>query len=195
MSPLELQSQLESKNGPLERVLWLFQCGPWAKFGAEGASLWPAAPSQAEPRVPLPGLDVAPRAEGHQPAHHPAQKPSITVATASEVGGTGGEAAAAGFDSFHKWSLALYVGFWMLTLWPDKKQCQTCKSYTYGQIFTLNLQNVVLLKKLAQIWQLVQQRVTVLTIWLHFFLISKLWTVRTVCVMFCKSKLWSVGMT
>jgi len=71
------------------------------------ASLRPTAPSQAEPGVPLPGLKVAPRAEGHQPAHSP-----IAVDTASAAGGTGGEAAAAAaFDSVHKCSLAVCGGF------------------------------------------------------------------------------------
>lgn len=35
---------------------------------------------------------------------------------------------------------------------PDKKQCWACESYTDGQIFALDLQNV-LVKKLSQIGQ------------------------------------------
>ena len=93
----------------------MLQCGPpegpSAKFSEGSASLWPAAPSQAKPGVPLPGLNVASRAEGHQPARSPVQKLSVAVATASVVEGTGGEAAAAAFDSFHKWSLTVRGGF------------------------------------------------------------------------------------
>lgn len=53
-------------------VLGLLHCGPadrsWAKFSVGRASLQPTVPSQAKPRVALPVLNVAPRAEGHQPA-------------------------------------------------------------------------------------------------------------------------------
>lgn len=74
------------------------------------ASLQPTAPSQAKPRVALPGLNVAPRAEGRQPACSPVQRLSIAVAAASAVGATGGEEASAAFDSFHKWSLTVRGG-------------------------------------------------------------------------------------
>lgn len=75
------------------------------------ASFQPDAPSQADPGVPLPGPNVSPRAEGHQPACSPVQKLSIAVVTASAVGPTGGEAAAAASDSFHKCSLTVLGGF------------------------------------------------------------------------------------
>lgn len=75
MSPLELQSQIESKNGPLERVLRFLPCGPadglLDKLSVGSASLQPSAAFQSEPRVPLPGLNVGPRAEGCQPSHSP----------------------------------------------------------------------------------------------------------------------------
>lgn len=99
-------------------------------------------PSQAELGVPLPG----PRAEGHQSACSPVQKLSVDVVTASAVGALGGEEAAAASDSFHKCSLTLHGSFRM----PDKKQCWTCESYTDGQIFALDLQNVLL--KIVSDW-------------------------------------------
>lgn len=53
---------------------------------------------------------------------------------------------------------------------PDKKQCWTCEIYADGQIFALNLQNVVLFKKLSQTGQPKQ-----VIFWLFdLFLISKL---------------------
>lgn len=75
------------------------------------ASFQPDAPSQAEPGVPFPGLNVSPRAEGHQPACSPVKKLSTAVVTASAVGATGGEAEAAASDSFHKCSLTVHGGF------------------------------------------------------------------------------------
>lgn len=129
--------------------------------------------------MPLPGPNVSPRAEGHQPPCSPVRKLSMAVVTASAVGATGGEAAAAASDSFHKCSVTVHGGFWM----PDKKQCWTCESYTDGQILALDLQNV-LFKKLSQIGQ--PKQVIFLAIW--SFSSSPNWAVRTVCVMFCRSK-------
>lgn len=112
--PLELLSQPESKNGPLEGVLGLLQSGPAGEseptlcgqcFLQPDASFW------ADLGVPLPGPNISPRAEGHQPSCSPVQELSIAVVTATAVGATGGEAAAAASDSFHKCSLTVHGGF------------------------------------------------------------------------------------
>lgn len=159
--PLELQSQLQSKMLHLKESLDCFRVVQQVILSQTcvgSASFQPDASSQAELGVPLPGANVFPRAEGHQAACSPVQKLSIAVVTSSAVGAAGGEAAAAASDSFHKCSLTAHDGFWM----PDKKQCWTCESYTDGQIFALDLQNV-LFQKLSQIGQ--PKQVIFLAIW------------------------------
>lgn len=114
MSPLELQSQPESKMLLLKEFLDCFsvvQLVDLSQPYVASASFQPDAPSQAEPGVPLPGPNVSPRAEGHQPACSPVQKLSVAVVTASAVRATGGEAAAAASDSFHKCSLTVHGAF------------------------------------------------------------------------------------
>lgn len=112
--PLELLSQLESKNARFEGVLVLLQNGPAGESEPNLCGqcfLQPDASSQAELGVPVPGPNISPRAEGHQPSCSPVQELSIAVVAASAVGATGGEAAAAASDRFHKCSLTVHGGF------------------------------------------------------------------------------------
>lgn len=176
--PLELQSQLESKNAPLEGSLDCFRVVPVVNLSQTCVG---SASFQQMPHPRQRAWSASSRTKSWRPPvclqSSPETQRCCGHCFCSGSNRRGGAAAAS--DSFHKCSLTLHGCFWM----PDKKQCWTCESYTDGQIFALDLQNVLL--KIVSDWA--AKASNFLTIWC--FSLSPNWTVRT--LMFC----WSVGMT